>query len=394
MPFLLPLAAPLISGAVAAGAGALGSALSKGQQSTPVGPTNPITSAIAGTPGASGVINQTYNNSQNAIDQQTQLQQALAAQNGIGNQSQVFSQEQALQGQLGQLAAGQGPNPAQAQLQQATGQNVANQAALMAGQRGAGANAGLLARQAAQQGASTQQQAVGQAATLQAQQQIAALQAQQQQQANLANLATTQVGQQQNATNAAASSNLTAQQLANQAVQGQNQISAGQQEQVNQIQNQQGMQQAQFTQNLVGGAAGGIGSGLASTLGLAEGGEIQQGGPEVALKENYKGKSRIGGLLYAKGGKAHKTVDALVSPGEIYLSPDKAKKAKEGKMSPLKGEKIKGTPAVGGAVNSYANDTVPKKLKQGGIVLPRSVTQSADPAAAAHAFVSAIKSKR
>lgn len=154
---------------------------------------------------------------------------ALQARNGAGNQSQVFDQGQALSGQLGGLggtgaeglamgqqgvlntqlgqaggvglqqgaarglqdvlagqqgtaaqyqgiANGTGPNPAQAALNQSTGQNVANQAALMAGQRGAGTNVGLLARQAAQQGANTQQQAVGQAATLQANQQIAGLQ--------------------------------------------------------------------------------------------------------------------------------------------------------------------------------------------------------------------------
>jgi hypothetical protein len=69
-----------------------------------------------------------------------------------------------------------------------TGQNVANQAALMAGQRGAAGNVGLMARQAAQQGAATEQTAAGQAAQTQAAQQIAAQQ-------NLANLATQQQSQ-------------------------------------------------------------------------------------------------------------------------------------------------------------------------------------------------------
>jgi hypothetical protein len=100
-------------------------------------------------------------------------QNALA---GYGQAQNQIASGQALQQQLTAEGMGQGPNPAQAQLAQNTGTNVANQAALMAGQRGAGANAGLIARQAAQQGAATQQGAIGQAATLQAQQQLAAQQ--------------------------------------------------------------------------------------------------------------------------------------------------------------------------------------------------------------------------
>ncbi len=73
------------------------------------------------------------------------------------------------------IANGTGPNPAQAMLNQQTGANVAQQAALMAGQRGAGANVGLMARQAAQQGAGIQQQAVGQGATMQANQSLGAI---------------------------------------------------------------------------------------------------------------------------------------------------------------------------------------------------------------------------
>jgi hypothetical protein len=91
----------------------------------------------------------------------------------------------------------------------------------------------------------------------------------------------------------------------------------------------------------------------------------------------------------ANGGK----VPALVSPGEIYLSPEKAAAVKAGKASPLSGEKIKGKPVVGGAVNSYANDIVPKTLEAGGIVLPRSVTQAPDKKEKAKKFVEALKKK-
>lgn len=105
------------------------------------------------------------------------------ALSGYGQSQSLLGRQQQLEGQLGDEAAGGGPNPAQAALNQSTGQNIQQQAALAAATRGAGANAGLIASNAAQQGAATQQQAVGQGATLQAQQQLAARQGQQQQQA-------------------------------------------------------------------------------------------------------------------------------------------------------------------------------------------------------------------
>lgn len=92
-------------------------------------------------------------------------------------QNDIFSQQQGLAQQLLAQSQGQGPNPAQAALAQSTGQNAQMQAALMASQRGASANPALMARQAAMQGANVQQQGVGQAATMQAQQQLAAQQA-------------------------------------------------------------------------------------------------------------------------------------------------------------------------------------------------------------------------
>ena len=141
-------------------------------------------------------VNDANSNVSNSLTAQQRLVEALQAQNGIYNQTNVFQQQQTLANQLQQQALGQGPNPAQAQLAQNTGQNIAGQAALMAGQRNSGANAGLLARQQAMQGANTQQQAVGQAATLGAQQQLAAQQALQQQQASMAGTAQNQVANQ------------------------------------------------------------------------------------------------------------------------------------------------------------------------------------------------------
>lgn len=182
----------------------------------------------------------------NALMAQQHLNDSLNLANGARNQSQALSAQQALAGQQQGVANqyqgvvnGTGPNPAMAALNQATGQNVANQSALMAGQRGASSNVGLLARQAAQQGASTQQQAVGQVATMQANQSLNALSGLSgQQQAignteqNVANIAGQQVGAQETGIGAQqqAASNLVGQQQAQQqAVAGQANTLAGQQ---------------------------------------------------------------------------------------------------------------------------------------------------------------------
>ncbi len=125
------------------------------------------------------------------VDNPSIAEQNYAPQIGLLQQRQtdVYNQQQNLANALLNQSNGQGPSPAQMQLAQNTGTNMQHQAALMAGQRGAGANAGLMARQAAQQGAGMQQQSTGQAATLGAQQQLGAQQALQQQQSMMANQA-------------------------------------------------------------------------------------------------------------------------------------------------------------------------------------------------------------
>ncbi len=155
-------------------AGALGDVL---------GTSNNFQASMANlTPGTNtDQLNTAYQGAQSGLGQQQDFVNALNAQNGIGNQSSVFAQQQGLANQLGERAAGGGPNPALAQFQNATGQNIAQQAALMGSQRGASANPGMMARQAAMQGANIQQQAAGQAAVQQAQQQAQMIvQAQQQ----------------------------------------------------------------------------------------------------------------------------------------------------------------------------------------------------------------------
>lgn len=347
-----------------------------------------------------------------ANKQQQDFINALAAQNGIQNQSSVFNQ-------LQNVASGQGPNPAQAQLAQATGNNIANQAALIASQRGAGQNIGLAARNAARIGGDLQQQAAGQGATLQAQQSLSALN-------QLGGIAGQQVGQQQQAINQNQNALL-------------NSINAQNQANVGMVSNQNNANAAIAAQNaktqggLLGGLLGGVGSGFGL---FAEGGEVNAPQQYSAIDPSevppitpvsapptsvvappaYKGKSKVGELLnsivsgedksvdagmalgqgiaggikslFAQGGK----VPALVSPGEIYLDRKDVKEIKDGKKSPMEGEKIKGKASVKG--DSYKNDTVSKDLESGGIVLPRSVTQGKDAPEKAKQFVAAILAKQ
>lgn len=425
-------------------------------------------------PGQSNIMSPTtadqataaYNQTQGGLDQQQQFLQALQAQQGLANQSNVYNQ---LQG----VASGTGPNPAQAQLAQATGANVANQAALMASQRGAGANVGLIGRQAAMQGANTQQQAAGQAATLQANQSLNALN-------QMGGLATNQVANQAAATNAYSQAAQGQQSNILGAIGAQNQAQVGSQGSVNSANAGLAQTTMQGQNNLLGGVTSGIGA----AFGLAEGGIVPQfadGGsvyqdtsgpdpfanapravmagpaaPTVAqataavpkgpqssfgkflssagaslMPEQQPGSQVTGtaaagqaigkgigkglnalfgssapstglmaggadsvsdlggiGMMAANGGK----VPAMVSPGEQYLPPQDAKKVAQGKAKPLDtGERIPGKPKVKG--NSYTNDTVPKTLESGGVVIPNSIMQAKDAEKKAAAFVKAVLAK-
>ncbi len=366
--------------------------------------------------------------------QQLQQQQAFSqaanpyAIGAMGSQNALLNQLQA-------GANGEGPNPALAQLNQTTAQNVANQAALMASQRGASSNPGLMARQAARQGANTQQQAAGQAATMQAQQQQAYQQQLAQQQAQM-------VGQGQAALNAS-------QNAANQIYS----TASGLQGNMNQGNASLAQTNMQGGQGVIGGlmrmsggaasAPGGANGGMAgrdfANYKYADGGEVLYSGPGAMSAGNatqqadqsgkealYKGASSFGKYLHSAGDKSDPSdafnassspnvsqiqpgmpgmqapvqpfsgggkVPAMVSAGERYLKPQDVEKVKKG-ANPMKvGEKIPGKPIVGGAKNSYANDVIPKDLDEGGIILPRSVTQSKNPEWAAHKFVKAHMAK-
>lgn len=270
-------------------------------------------------PTTGGQADTAYGQTQQGISQQQAFLNALAAQGGIGNQANIFSQQQGLADQLGQQALGNGPNPALAQLAQTTGQNIAGQNALMAGQRGGSANAGLIARQAANLGANTQQQAAGQAATLRAQQQLAAQQQLQQQQANMAGLANQQVGQQANALGGYNSAVQGQQgQLLN-SIGAQNNANVGMQSNINSANSGVAQQNAKSQAGLLGGAL----SGLGSIIGLAEGGQVGGCEPGTSVIADFIRKSnggRVPGKPMVRGDSySNDTVPTMLSPGEIVI---------------------------------------------------------------------------
>lgn len=339
------------------------------------------------------------------LKQQQDFINALAGQNGIQNQSDVYNK-------FGQIASGQGPNPAQAMLAQQTSNNIANQAALMAGQRGSNANAGLIARQAAMQGGNLQQQAVGQGATLQAQQSLNALGQQ-------GGIAGQQVGNQASAIqnynsnllggigaqNNAAVANASQQNHANAGIQGQ--IASGQQQMLGNLTNAVG---AGLTGIPMGGGGSPVSSQpatwssggndaawmkYAAPAGLAHGGKVPNYAEGGEIQEPSPGYvvsflSKKGPIKFAAGGK----VPAMVSPGEGYLTPEKAKAVAQGKADAISSaEKIPGKPKVAGAKDSYKNDTVKKTLDEGGVVIPRSKMLADDAHAQSQKFVAAVMGK-
>lgn len=274
---------------------------------------------------------QATGNVQNSYESQQKFLQALSQQNGVQNQQDVFLQQKALADQLQQQTMGQGPNPAQAQLAQNTGANIQQQAALMAGQRGASANSGLMARQAAMQGGNMQQQAAGQAATMQANQQLAAQQALMQQQQAMGGLATNQVGQQQTAI-----------------TQGGQLALGGQKNTLDSLSNQNTTTQAamaaanQSKDSGLGGMMGGLGS-LAMTAGKA----YLTGGTSLIADAAASGGGGGGGAG-GMGGMASMASNFMSQGGAV---PGKAKTAGDSKK----------------------NDTVHAVLSPGEIVIPRSI---------------------
>lgn len=232
----------------------------------------------------------TFGQSQDALKQQQDFLAALQGQNGITNQSDIYSK-------MGDVAAGKGPNPATAMLDNATGANTANTAALMAGQRGSSQNVGLIARQAAGAGASIQQQAAGQAASLQAQQSLAAMNAQ-------AGIAGQQVAQQQGATAGLNTFAQSGNQTVLNSIQGENSSAVANKAQENAANAGIAGIAAKGQQDLIGGAMGGAGS----ALGMAKGGKVPR-------------KMAAGGAPMPAAAPLAPTVPAAAAAPTPYASP-------------------------------------------------------------------------
>lgn len=322
---------------------------------------------------------QAYNDAQSGLSQQQNFVNALQGQNGIGNQSSVFNQQQALANQLQGVANGTGPNPALAQLNQTTGNNISNQAALMAGQRGSGANAGLLARQAAQQGGALQQQAVGQGATLQAQQQLGGMQALAAQQQALGQTAGTQVGQQANALSGYNQMAQGEQQNLLNAVAQLNNANVGQQSNINNNNIQMAGINARGQQGLLGGAI----SGISQVPGLLGGGGAAAGGAGAATAGLGAGTATAGSAA-----EAAPLLLAAAHGGMVPQSHVGKYMAHGGKVNMTDGGHVPGEGNVAG--DSYSNDTVPAVLSPKEIVIPRHITMGENAPQRAAEFVAKI----
>jgi hypothetical protein len=320
---------------------------------------------------------------------------------------------------------GQGPNPAQNMLAQATGQNVAQQAALMAGQRGAGANAGLIARQAGQQGGAAQQQAAGQAATMGAQQQLGAQGALANVYGNVANQANQLQGIQQNA------------------LASQNQNIAGATANYNKMGMEQAQQNAQMNQGVLGGLAN-VGMKIGSMLydggtvpGYATGGQADDdkdpsilgpewgkgsafgfntkflnrapaGPPPMGITSsptsaNITGSNNPSELIQGIGPVMGGEPGHQVSPGPLGIPTALGAQGGASDYLPFSPMAYGGSASVpvqdmtsGGPVpgqppypqqNTVKNDKIPAMLTSKEIVLPLTVTQSENPPAEAAKFV-------
>jgi hypothetical protein len=370
---------------------------------------------VGGLMGLGGGTGGTGFNANSSGTNPQQLAAALqAAQGAVGNQQQVY-------GQLQNVAAGQGPNPAQAMLNQATGQNVQNQAALQAGQRGAAANVGLMARNAGLQGANIQQQAAGQGATMQAQQALNAL----------------------NSAGGVASGITSAQQNEQNILQGANTASQN-------IQGNLANTTLQGQQAMIGGVMQGIGSGASMLSSMADGGEVEDApddssqdtgpiqqqqsqmadpmdeivnesnmqsaqnpiGPQSQFGQNLNNQAQgnlpqysssnpgaqalqagVAGMM--SGGKSSSSGGGGGSGGGLGgLMSLAALMAKGGNV----GDKLKSGGHVPGEAkvkgNSYENDTVKALLSPGEVVIPKSVMEGQDPVRGAAQFVQAVMRKK
>lgn len=271
-------------------------------------------------------VDDAWKNTQAALGHQSSFINALNAQN-----QGVMPGQQNLMMQLQGMAAGQGPNPAQEQFKQNANSLAAQAAGLVGSQKGI--SPALQARLVAQQQAQAGQDISGQAAQLQAQQQMSAVGALQNQYSNM-------LGQQQNAMNSY------------------QQGALGQQANVLGLQGNANTANAGVSQQVAGQQGGLFKSAGTALLGFSGGGQVpENGGPA----------SEFGRLCMSRGG--------VVSGEELSAE-----------MMPVPGKA-----SVAG--DSPKNDTVPARLSPGEIVIPRSIAQHPNAPDMAAKFVAAVMAK-
>lgn len=338
-------AGPALSGPVLAGTG---NAVPPGGLASGLGVDNKFQASPAVIqPGTNvGQLNTAYQGAQNALGASTNLTNTLAPGVNQGATSQALLTEQ-----LRERAAGGGPNPAQSALNQNTSNNIKQAAALAASVRGAGSNPGLVSTNAANTAAATNQQAVGQEATLEAQQQIAA-------QDQLQGLAGAQVGQ---GTNAVQLQNQTAQNEQNileGANTAANNAAVSQQQNINTTNANVATGNAAANSNIVSGIGGALaGIGTAALL-FNEGGEVPDHYRHII--DIYHPHLSGGGMVWQDSTPA----PTAISGGES-MNPSQA-------ANPLGGVNNAIQSAVGVLAKRYESDaqggTVGSKLKRGGSV--------------------------
>lgn len=299
--------------------------------------------------------------------------------------SPITAQQSALTQTLLNQANGQGPNPAAIALQQATANNIKQQAGATASV--AGISPALAARINAQNGAAVNQTAAGQGALQEAQQQLSAEQ-----------LASNSLNTQENilqGANAAQNNTITA------GTNAANQVNAG-----------VAAGNASTNGSIAGGLLGGAGSLLSATGALGSGAQKAQtsgnlfadGGPVSPTPPSPPAANpAVMDMFHHAFGKAHGgaipsflrggAVPVKVSPGERYIPPQQVKEVNEGKKSPVKvGHKIPGKAVVKG--DSPKNDIVPGNADPGAVVIPRSIENAPDKAEKAKKFMEEIAGKK
>lgn len=287
-------------------------------------------------------LNQAYQGTQGALGRTNNLVNDTygGLQQGLG--SQAF-----LNNQLTAQTLGEGPNLAQNLLNQNTAQNIAQGRALAAGTRGAGTNAGLIASNAARQASETQQNAIGQAASLRAQQQLNA-------QNQLANLAAIQNAQGQNAIGMQNQAQVAEQGILQGANTALNNANVAQQSNINNVNADVAAANAKAAgenTKQLGNAIGSIGKALPIIGGFfAEGGEVPKHVHDMVSIYHP----------HLVGGKNPFEMQAPMQ-GPVYgaeVDPN---------MSLQAGGKVPGTPMVNH--DAYKNDTVVAKLSPGEVVM-------------------------